>query len=251
MGLRRLAGVGRLRDRARRRLRLGLGRAAALRQRVVDPRPRRQLPARRRRPQPVPDPAHLGPVVGGDPVVGDAGARPRPQLLPDAGDRADRDARGLHGPGPAPVRPLLRPDADPVLLPRRGLGGRARPGRGDDQDDHLHAGRVALDAGGGDRDRGAERRRGGRAHLLAGDAAVGPARGRLPVLDLLLLRARLPGEDAGVPRPRLDARRLPRLPAAGAGAARRRALEGGRLRVPAGGAAALPRRRGALPDARC
>ena len=50
---------------------------------------------------------------------------------------------------------------------------------------------------------------GGRTHLLDGRAAGGPARHRQPVLDLLVLRRRIPGEDAGLPAPRLDARRLP------------------------------------------
>ena len=36
----------------------------------------------------------------------------------------DRDARRLPRPGPAPLRPLLRPDAGPVLLPLRRLGQR-------------------------------------------------------------------------------------------------------------------------------
>ena len=63
---------------------------------------------------------------------------------------------------------------------------------------------------------------------------------RQPVLDLLLLRRRVPDQDAGVPRPRLDAGRLPGRAAAGPRAALRRALEGRRLRLPARGPAALP-----------
>ena len=50
---------------------------------------------------------------------------------------------------------------------------------------------------------------GGGLTLLDGRAAGGPARHRQPVLDLLVLRRRIPGEDAGLPAPRLDARRLP------------------------------------------
>ena len=46
---------------------------------------------------------------------------------------------------------------------------------------------------------------------------------RQPGLDLLLLRRRVPDQDAGVPGPRLDAGRLPRRAAAGPGAALRRA----------------------------
>ena len=78
--------------------------------------------------------------------------------------------------------------------------------------------------------------------LLDRRAARQRPSGGQPGLDLLLLRRRLPGEDARVPDPRLDARRLPGRPAAGAGAALRRALEGRRLRLPAGRPADLPRR---------
>ena len=42
----------------------------------------------------------------------------------------DRDAGLVPGPGPAALRPLLRPDAGPVLLPLRRLGQRPR-GRAD------------------------------------------------------------------------------------------------------------------------
>ena len=49
----------------------------------------------------------------------------------------------------------------------------------------------------------------------------------------LCLRRRLPGEDAGVPAPRLDARRLPGDADRGAGGLLRRALEGRRVRLPA------------------
>ena len=83
-------------------------------------------------------------------------------------------------------------------------------------------------------DRGARRRAGRR----------GPA-----ALDLRRVRARVPDQDAGVPVPRLDARRLSQHAAAGAGGVLRRALEGRRLRLPARRAADLPGRRGGLPDA--
>ena len=49
-----------------------------------------------------------------------------------------------------------------------------------------------------------------------------PALDRQPGVDLLLLRRRLPGQDAGLPDPRLDARRVPRGAAAGADPALRR-----------------------------
>ena len=88
-------------------------------------------------------------VVRGDAVVG-ASQRPgrralAPLLLPLRA-RRDRRPRRLPGPGPAALRPLLRPDAGPVLLPDRGLR-RREPDRGDDEDDRLHAGRLAADAG--------------------------------------------------------------------------------------------------------
>ena len=85
-------------------------------------------------------------------------ARPRRSALPRS--------------GPAPLRPLLRPDARAALLPDRRLGHR-RPGPRDDQDDRLHARRLAPDAGRGDRDRGPQRRRGRRRHLLDRDPAPG------------------------------------------------------------------------------
>ena len=47
--------------------------------------------------------------------------------------------------GPGAVRPLLRPDAGAVLLPRRPVG-RAGPRPGGAEDGHLHAGRLAADA---------------------------------------------------------------------------------------------------------
>ncbi len=159
-----------------------------------------------------------------------------PDLVPDARPRRDRHPRRLPRPGPDPVRPLLRPDADPVLLPLRRLGdgerGRGTRRRGDrhshpggDQDDRLHPGRLAADAGRGDRHRD-PRRRWRRAHLLDRRAAGEPARDRQPVLDLLVLRRRLPGEDAGLPPARLDAGRLPGGAASGARGLLRGALQG-------------------------
>ena len=80
----------------------------------------------------------------------------------------------------------------------------------------LHPDRLAADAGRGDRG-GDHLRRRRPPHLLdRGDPATGPRR-RQPALDLLVLRRRLPGQDAGLPPARLDARRLPGGAAAGAG----------------------------------
>ena len=168
--------------------------------------------------------------------------RPR-QLLPHVRARRDRGPRRLPGAGPDPLRPLLRPDADPVLLPVRELGDRAsraaRGGRGPDpaaagrdQDDRLHAGRLAADAGRRHRRRHPGRQR--RPDRLQHPAPRRPsARQRQPVLDLLVLRRGLPGQDACLPAPRLDARRLPGGAAAGPRALLGRALQGRRLRLPA------------------
>ena len=61
------------------------------------------------------------------------------------------------------------------------------------------------------------------------------------------VRARVPGQDAGVPVPRLDARRLPRRAYPGADRLLRRAVEGRRLRLPEDRAADDAGRVGALP----
>ena len=120
------------------------------------------------------------------------------------------------------------------------FGGENRDRR-DDQDDRLHAGRLAADAGGRDRHRDPRLRPGRAAELLARRPARPHALGTgSQEWIFLLLRRRLPDQDAGGPRPRLAARRLPGRAAAGAGAARGGALEGRRLRLPAGRAAALP-----------
>ena len=75
-------------------------------------------------------------------------------------------------------------------------------------------------------------------HLRALLAAVdGPAE-RLAGVDLPVLRRRLPGEDAGLPAARLDARRLPRDADRGADGLLGGALEGGRLRLSGDRAAA-------------
>ncbi len=67
-------------------------------------------------------------------------------------------------------------------------------------------------------------------------------------VDLRRLRARVPDQDAGLPVPRLDARRLPGDAAAGARRVLRRGLQGRRLRLPAHRAAAVPGRGPRLPD---
>ena len=112
---------------------------------------------------------------------------------------------------------------------------------GDLQADHLHARRLAADARGRGRDRGAVGRR--RADLVHAHRPLpgGPERVDA-ALDLHRLRARVPDQDAALPVPRVDAGRVPDDAAAGAGDLLRRALEGRRLRLPADRAAALPRR---------
>ena len=139
---------------------------SSTRRRVLDPRPRGPLPARGRRDQPLPRRADGAAVGGGHAVVGLPAPRAPAALLLHARARRDGDARRLPRPGPAAVRPLLRPDADPVLLPDRRLG-RREPDRRDDEDDRLHAGRLAADAGRGDRDRDPRLRPGRRAVVLA------------------------------------------------------------------------------------
>ena len=235
----RLGARARARDRAGRRLPHRRSRPPARGLRELDPGPRRPLRARGRRDQPLPDPADGPPVGGGDGLLDLPDARSPPDLLLHAGARRDRHAGRLPGPGPAAVRPLLRPHAGAVLVPDRRLR-RREPHRRDDQDDRLHAGRLAADAGRRDRHRGPRLRPGRAAELLARRPERPHALERKPGVDLPLLRRRLPDQDAGGRRPRLAARRLPGRAPAGAGAARRGALEGRRLRLPAGRAAALP-----------
>ena len=180
----------------------------------------------------------------------DPDAGPAEDLVPDVRAGRDGHPRRLPRPGPGPVRPLLRPDADPVLLPVRELG-RAL-GRGGKTGSmppratikmmvYTLVGSLLMLVGAiatGD-PRGRRRRASPtRCSALAAD----PLGQRLPGLDLLVLRGRLPGEDAGLPAARLDARRLPGGAAAGAGRVLGGALQGRRLRLPADRAADLPRR---------
>ena len=237
-------------DRPGHRLRSGRPRPPARRGRELDPRPRRPLPARPHRDQRLPGAADRGALVRRHRLVGGPRPRAAQDLLLPARPGRERGARRLPRPGPAAVRPLLRPDADPVLLPVRELG-RGAPGRegegaitpsaGDGEDDRLHPGRVAADAGRRDRHRGDRRRR--HAELLDAGAGGQPAGRGHAGLDLLLLRRGLPGQDAGLPRPRLDAGCLPGGAAAGARRVLGRPLQGRRLRLPRRGAADLPRRR--------
>ncbi len=99
--------------------------------------------------------------------------------------RRDGGARRASGAGPGAVRRLLRPDADPVLLPDRDVGRGADRVAGDDEARDLHARRLAADARRGGRDRRARRRQRRRPHHVR---ALGPA-AQLPLV------ARLAGVD--------------------------------------------------------
>ena len=85
----------------------------------------------------------------------------RPAVLLLLRARRERRARRADGPGPRALRPVLRPDADPVPVPGRDLGPAGHARRGDHQAVHLHAGRLAADARGGGRDRRARRQQTG------------------------------------------------------------------------------------------
>ena len=69
----------------------------------------------------------------------------------------------------------------------------------DDEDDRLHAGRLAADAGGGDRHRDPRLRTSRAPHLLDGRPARPHALGTEASTGSSVLRRRVPGEDAGVP----------------------------------------------------
>ena len=225
----------------------GRARAAVPDRRRVDPGPRHPLPARRRRAQPLAGGADDAAVRGLGAVADLPPAAARVAVRAALRDRRDGRAGRVPGAGPRPLRPLLRPDAGAVLLPGRDLG-RPGPDRGGREDGRLHARRLAADAGRRGGDRGAVRARAGRAELRVLGPRRQPAAREHAEVDLRRLRARVPDQDAGVPVPRLDARRLPRDAAAGAGRLLRRGLQGRRLRLPARGAAAVPRRRERLPD---
>ena len=211
-------------------------------ERELDPRPRRALPARRRRHQPVPGPADGGPV-GGATVSPPSALADRPRIYFFMLGLAETAALGA----------FLAQDLllfvlffDLMLVPFFFLigtfGGENRVAATTKMIVYTLVGSLLM--------------------LVAAIATAILASGQIghisfsiaelrahvlsdrqPVLDLLLLRRGVPGQDAGLPGPRLDARRLPGRAAAGAGAALGRALEGRRLRLPARRAAALSRRR--------
>ena len=154
----RLDCSARPRDQLHRRLQDRRCGAAERHRRRLDRRTRHPLQARDDRAERVPDRPDDAAVRRRDPrrepaLVG----APAAVLLPLHARRVRR-ARRVPRPGPRAVRRLLRPDADPVLLPDRRMGAGARPRESDDQARHLHARRLTADARGGDRDRRAGRR---------------------------------------------------------------------------------------------
>ena len=125
---------------------------------VVDLRARHPLQARPRRAERRPGPARRRVLFARRTVLGvvrASGTAPRSFYF-HFGARRDGRARRLLRPGPGAVRRLLRPDADPVLLPD-GHVGRGRARAGDDQARDLHARRLAADARRRGRDRRARR----------------------------------------------------------------------------------------------
>ena len=92
---------------------------------------------------------------------------------------------------------------------------------------------------------------GGEHDVRAVRAGAAAAVGGQPGLDLPVLRARVPGEDAGLPAARMDAGRLPQRADAGGRRALGRAVEGRRVRLPADLPAAVPGRRGAVTRSCC
>ena len=182
-------------------------------------------------------------------MVGDARRGSPEALLLLVRPGRERGAGCVPGTGSDPVRRLLRPDADPVLLPGRVLG-HGRPGARDDQDGDLHDGRLVPDAGRGDRHRRDRLRRSrdrDQFHVQRAFASADPAQGR--GLDLPCVRACVPREDADRAVPRLAGRCLQ----VDADPRRRRVLRCGRqgreLRLPADRPAAVPERLASLPAA--
>src|SRR5947209_5561258 len=174
----------------------------------VDLRARDPLQAGPRRPERLAGGAGMSVVqrfdyLGRVPRVGEA-----PRVLLPARPGAERGAGSTVFAGPGAVRGLLRPDADPVLLPDRDVGnGRTRTGH--DEAGRLHAGRVVLHAGWRDRHRrsGLEPARDA-AHVRALLAPAPAAISWFTGVDLPGLRRGLPGQDAADPVPRLAGRRI-------------------------------------------
>ena len=142
---------------------------------------------------------------------------------------------------------------DLMLIPfyfLSGIWGGRRPGAGDDQAGHLHAGRLVLHARRRDRHRRAGLQPARHPAHLRAQRAAAACRSRTPRrTGSSWLRRRLPGQDAAGPVPRLAARRLQGDADPGGRGVLGDPVQGRRLRLPADRAAAVPLRRGALPDA--
>ena len=167
---------------------------------------------------------------------------------PSTGDDTTSSARVTAGPPPSYGAP--RRAAEPVDTTTMGgaagwtIAGTLIPGLGLWRAGHRVTGGLIMAAQiGGGRDRRPDRPADGRADQLRllGPGPLAPGR-RHPAVDLPVLRRGLPREDARLPVPRLDARRLSRDAAAGAGRVLGDPLQGRRLRLPARGAADLPGR---------
>ena len=180
------------------RLRLGGGGPAADRRRRLDPGSRRRLQPRPRRAQRLPGPADGDRLAAGHRLRRLPRAGAAPSLLPDDAARRDGDARRLPRPGPAPLRPLLRPDAGPVLLPLRRLGRRGPAIAATTKMIvyTLVGSLLMLVAAIATAILSAD---GGSSPSRCRAAAERPRRGQ-PGLALLVLRRRLPGQDARLPR---------------------------------------------------
>ena len=210
-----IALIARLRPRRRR--------APARRRRVLDPRPRRPLPARRRRDQPLPRRAD-GAAVGGGDACRRRCARPSGRALYFF-------MLGLAE--TATLGAFLAQDLllfvlffDLMLIPFFFLigtwGGENRIAATTKMIVYTLVGSLLmLVAAIATAILAADQV--GQLSFSIADLRANVARRGEPGLDLLVLRRRLPGQDAGLPRPRLDAGRLPGGAAAGPGAALGRA----------------------------
>ena len=236
-------------------LRPGRRRLPVRRARRVDAVLRHRLPARRRRHQPdAAGPDRLPDAAGAAVLVGvDRGAR-QGVLGPGAGARDGDDGR-LRLARPVPVLRVLGRDADPDVLPHRGLGLRPARLRGG-QVHALHDGRQRADADRHHRALGAAPPGDRRLHLRRHQALRPVDRARRAAVAVPGLRAGLRHQGAAVPVPHVAARRARPGADRRLGHPGRRAAEDGHLRpgalrlpaVPARGAgvrpvARLPRRR--------
>ena len=116
---------------------------------------------------------------------------------------------------------------------------------------HLHARRLAADARRRDRHRraGAAPARTARSSFVLSDLAKANLLDRLAALDLPRLRRGVPDQDAVVPVPRLDARRLHADADPGARRLQLDPLQGRGLRLHRDRAAAVPAGRARVPGA--